>query len=94
MKVKVRSLGLIRQVLGASELELDLPEGATFSFLLTRLVEEKGDGFAPYARVTEKGAYAPLRIVINGRDLTPAQSRERVLSEGDDVLFFLPIAGG
>jgi molybdopterin converting factor small subunit len=94
MKVKVRSLGLIRQVLGAPEFEVDLPEGSTFTGLLTRLVEEKGDQFAPYAQVTEKSAYAPLRIVVNGRDLTPSQSREQVLADGDDVLFFLPIAGG
>ena len=94
MKVAVRSLGLIRQLLGAAEVDVTLSEGATFPDLLARLVEEKGDKFAPYARPTEGTAYAPLRIVINGRDLTPAQGRERVLADGDDVLIFLPIAGG
>jgi molybdopterin converting factor small subunit len=94
VKVTVRSLGPIRQVLGAAEVEVTLPEGATFPGLLTKLVEEKGEKFAPYARPTEGTLYAPLRIVVNGRDLTPAQGSKLVLADGDDVLIFLPIAGG
>jgi molybdopterin converting factor small subunit len=94
VKVKVRSLGLIRQVLGAAEVEVTLPEGTTFPGLMARLAEERGEKFAPYAQPAASSAYAPLRIVINGRDMTPSQTKEVVLADGDDVLIFLPIAGG
>ena len=95
MNVSVRSIGLIRQLLGEAELTVSLPEGTTVGGLLTRLVEEKGEKFAPYAaRVKEPGAYAPLRVVINGRDVLPQKSQTTALHEGDDVLILLPIAGG
>lgn len=95
MKVTVRSVGPIRQLLGQAELELTVPAGTTVGGLLTRLGGEKGEGFAPYA-LERKGstAYAPLRVVINGRDFLPQQYREVVLKEADDVLIFTPIAGG
>ena len=95
MKVKVKSVGAIRQVLGAPELELTLPDGATFRELLIYLAAEKGEKFAPYAADPgEDTAYAPLRVLVNGRDVIPGQRRQLVLSDGDEVLMFLPIAGG
>lgn len=95
MNVTVRSIGLIRQLLGQAELQVALPEGTTVGGLLIRLAEEKGEKFAPYAAAVKKpGAYAPVRVVINGRDILPQQSQGTVLAEGDDVLIFVPIAGG
>ncbi len=95
MKIKVRSIGLIRQVLGSPEIEVEVPAGTTVTALLNQLAEEKGEKFAPFAiQPAEPTAYAPVRIVLNGRDVGPGQREETVLEEGDDVLMFLPIAGG
>ena len=94
MEVRVRSVGAIRQVLGAAELPVTVSEGTTLSGLLQRLGEDI-EGFAPYAvKAQEAAAYAPLRIVVNGRDVTPGQRESTVLKDGDDVLILLPIAGG
>lgn len=94
MNVKVRSVGAIRQVLGAAELPVTVPEETTLSGLLQRLGEDI-EGFAPYAvKAQEAASYAPLRIVVNGRDIAPGQRQHRVLEDGDDVLILLPIAGG
>ena len=94
MDVKVRSVGAIRQVLGKAELPVAVPEGTTLSDLLARLGEDI-EGFAPYAvKAQEASSYAPLRIVVNGRDVVPAQRQHLVLRDGDDVLVLLPIAGG
>ena len=91
----MRSVGPLRQVLGGAELELELAQATSISGLLARLAEEKGPGFAPYAAGSkEPTAYAPLRVVANGRDILPAQYEDTVLAEGDDVLIFTPIAGG
>ena len=95
MKVKVRSIGLVRQALGAAEIEVDVPEGTACPSLLRHLADLKGEKFAPFAvEPKQPNAYAPLRVVLNGRDVGPAEHRECTLAEGDDLLLFLPIAGG
>jgi molybdopterin synthase sulfur carrier subunit len=95
VKVKVRSIALIRSLLGSGELEVDLPPGATVEDLLSCLVEVGGPAIAPYlAPPKEESAHAPLRIMVNGRDITVLGGRRTVLAEGDDVLVFIPIAGG
>ena len=95
VNITVRGVGLTRQLLGQAELVVTVPEGTTVSRLLDRLAEEKGEAFARYSgEDKETNSYAPLRIVVNGRDLIPQQNPHTVLAEGDDVLVFLPIAGG
>ena len=94
MEVRVRSIGAIRQVLGRAELPVAVPEGTTLSGLLIRLGDDI-EGFAPYVvKAQEASSYAPLRIVVNGRDVAPGQREQTVLQDGDDVLVLLPIAGG
>jgi molybdopterin converting factor small subunit len=95
VKVRVRSIALIRSLLGKEQIELSLPEGATVEDALARLVEIGDPKLAPYlAEPKEKSAHAPLRIMVNGRDITVLQERSTVLADGDDVLVFIPIAGG
>lgn len=95
MQVKVRSIALIRSLLGAGELEVTLPEGATIEDLIGELTEISGPAIVPYlAPPKEESAHAPLRIMVNGRDITVLDGRRTVLAEGDDVLVFIPIAGG
>jgi molybdopterin converting factor small subunit len=95
MKVKVRSVGFIKMLLGDAEVDVELSEGSTVTDLLAKLEEEKGEKFSPFAvRPTEKSAHAPLRVMVNGRDIAALEGRHTVLAEGDDVLMFLPIAGG
>ena len=95
MKVRVRSIGLVRQALGAAELEVDVPEGTRVPELLRHIADLKGEKFAPFAvEPKQPNAYAPLRVVLNGRDVGPSEHRECTLAEGDDLLLFLPIAGG
>ena len=93
--VKVRSIALIRTLLGSEQLDLSMPEGATVADVLARLTEMGGPTLAAHlAEPKEKSAHAPLRIMINGRDITVLQGRATVIAEGDDILVFIPIAGG
>ena len=93
--VKVRSIALIRTLLGSEQLHLSMPEGATVADVLARLTEMGGPTLAAHlAEPKEKSAHAPLRIMINGRDITVLQGRATVIAEGDDMLVFIPIAGG
>lgn len=94
-RVRVRSIALIRTLLGEEEIALSLPEGATVETLLARLTERGDPKLASYlAEPKEKSAHAPLRIMVNGRDITVLDGRRTVLNDGDDILIFIPIAGG
>jgi molybdopterin converting factor small subunit len=93
--VKVRSIALIRTLIGHEQVELSLPEGATIQDVLDRLAEMGDPKLATYlAEPKEKSAHAPLRIMLNGRDITVLQDRATRVGEGDDILVFIPIAGG
>jgi molybdopterin converting factor small subunit len=95
MNVKVRSIALIKMLLGRAEMDLDLAGGTTIDGLLARLTEIGGEKLAPYVAVPkEQSAHAPLRVLVNGRDITVLAGRQTVLKDGDDVLIFTPIAGG
>jgi molybdopterin converting factor small subunit len=95
VNVGVRSIALIRTLLGKEQIDLSLPEGATIEDLLARLNELGDPKLASFlAEPKEKSAHAPLRIMVNGRDITVLHGRSTVLADGDDILVFIPIAGG
>ena len=93
--VNVRSVGMVRQLLGHAELAVAVPEGTTVAGLLRVLAQEKSEKMAPFAiEPTGPSGHAPLRVMVNGRDIQALDGRHTVLEEGDDVLMFVPIAGG
>jgi molybdopterin converting factor small subunit len=95
MKIVVRSIALIKTLLGNGEMELTLSDGATIDDLLTNLSQIGGEKLAPYVQVPkEESAHAPLRVMVNGRDIAALAGRKTVLTDGDEVLIFIPIAGG
>ncbi len=95
VNVKVRSIALIRTLLGKEQLELAMPEGSTIEDVLNRMTEMGDPKLASYlAEPKEKSAHAPLRVMLNGRDITVLQGRATPVGEGDDILVFIPIAGG
>ncbi len=95
MKIVVRSIALIKTLLGQGEMELELADGATIDDVLAELTEIGGEKLAPYVRVPkEESAHAPLRVMVNGRDIAALAGRKTTLADGDEVLIFIPIAGG
>lgn len=94
MIVKVRSVGLIKQLLGQGELDVSVPEQTSVTGLL-QVLAEMNEKMSPFAvEPKERSAHAPLRVMVNGRDIQALDGRHTVLTEGDDVLIFVPIAGG
>jgi molybdopterin synthase catalytic subunit len=81
MQVTVRLFGRIREALGAKELAVRLPEGASASSLRALLAD----------RHPEVGMLGPrLRVAVNG-ELAPDDHR---LRDGDEVAFLPPVSGG
>lgn len=95
MNVRVRSVGVIKMLLGEAELDVSLPGEATVGALLEELVAQKGEKFARFAVGSSKAdRHLPLRIVVNGRDVAAIQGIHTILQEGDEVMLFFPLAGG
>jgi molybdopterin converting factor small subunit len=93
--VRVRSIALIRTLLGKEQIDVSVPEGTTIEGVVACLIETGDPKLASYlAAPKEESAHAPLRIMVNGRDITVLKGRNTVVAEGDDILIFIPIAGG
>jgi len=71
----------VRDVVGASELELPLPAPCTAAELLADVCE-RFPGLVPYR--------ASLRVAVNG---TYAEGGDRIVA-GDEVALIPPVAGG
>ncbi len=80
MRVRCLFFAAYRELIGAEELELELPEGAT----VERLIEE--------VRARAGSAALPRRLVVAvNREYAPLDT---VLGDGDEVAFIPPVAGG
>ncbi|MES2017461.1 MAG: molybdopterin converting factor subunit 1 [Pseudomonadota bacterium] len=85
MKLTLRFFASVREQLGTSQENLDLPEGVTSVGALRQLLRERGGAWT--------GALAPerpLRMAYNQTMCGP----DTVLEEGGEVAFFPPVTGG
>ena len=81
MKVQVRLFAVLRDSLGRSELEMELPEGATLEDVWRHLVKEH-PALAPRRR--------SLAAAVNRR----YAAFDASLAAGDEVAFIPPVSGG
>ncbi len=81
MTIKVLFFASCRDLVGASEQDVALPEGATVQNLISEIVSE-------HSRFI---AMAPSLMVSVNQEY---QKRETVLHNGDEVAFIPPVSGG
>jgi molybdopterin converting factor subunit 1 len=81
MRVRVRLFASLREAVGASEIELDLPEGATAEEAWQSLAREHADLASRRARLT---------AAVNRR----YAAFDTPLCDGDEVVFVPPVSGG
>ena len=94
MKVRVRTILGLTQVLGKKEIDFDLPEGSTVRDLLTRMVERWGNELSPHLFEPQSDHLLPyLRIMVNGQTIQFLNGMETVLKDGDELLL-IPLAAG
>ena len=95
MRVKVRTIGSLRSLLGAGELEFVLPAGGRVEDLLGAIGETSGEDVARLlVAVDGRRVPPPLRVMVNGRDIGVLDGPDTVLCDADDVLILTPLAGG
>ncbi|MEM4729855.1 MAG: MoaD/ThiS family protein [Thermoplasmata archaeon] len=90
MKVRVRLLRPFSDAIGRSELELELPEGATVTGLVERLASEH-PRFREQAYESDGRMSEYLTMFLNDAPVTDAG---KALGDGDEVLIFFPVSGG
>lgn len=81
MKIKVKLYASFREIVGAKEEDLDLPEGTTVQALLDGYIQR----FPAMARFREH-----IILSVNKEYGAPG----RKLREGDEVSFLPPVSGG
>jgi len=81
MKVKVLFFASCRDLVGAAEREIDLPDGATVGNLMTEIASEH----------PRFGEMAPSLMVSVNQDY---RERSDVLQDGDEVALIPPVSGG
>jgi len=95
VRVKVRTIGSLKSLLGAGELEFVLPAGSHVGDLLRAIGETSSGTVSRHLMdVDDRLVPPPLRVLVNGRDISVLEGRGTSLHEGDDVLILTPLAGG
>jgi molybdopterin synthase sulfur carrier subunit len=93
MKIIVRTFADFREIIGARELELTLPEGETVGGLLKDLCNA-------HPRLQKKlfdasGKIKPYILILkNGRNIDSAQQLDTIIAADDVISVFPPVAGG
>jgi molybdopterin converting factor subunit 1 len=81
MKVKTKFFAAIKDIIGASEVDLELPDGMTAGDLFQRYCQEH----PPLIR------YAQNTMISVNLEFVPP---ETLIHEGDEVAFIPPVSGG
>ena len=92
MKVTVRIFGELTAILGSRH-TLELPDDSNVGVLVNRLARMSGQtvsGFLGEHRIDDRD----IAILVNGRNTELLDGLKTVLSDGDEVVFLIPTAGG
>ena len=92
MHIKVKALRPFKEALGAGDLEVERPEGETIEGFIRYLIEKHPD-FGPQALDDTGGIDVTLNIMVSGKPIGE-NDLSRPLQDGDEVMLFMPLAGG
>jgi MoaD family protein len=91
MTIKVKFFAYFREIFGAREKDMTLPEGATVRGLLEALADSP-------RRRDELFAGEELKLLVivmkNGTSINSLEALDSSLSEGDTIAVFPVVAGG
>ncbi len=93
-KVKVKTFSVIRDVLGADIIEVEVAEPETVGGLFDTLANRYGQPFREKLWDPNNGEMAPFLIVLNETIIRSTTDMERAIRDGDEVAIIFPIGGG
>ena len=93
-RVKVKSFSVIRDVLGAEVVEIDVNEPATVGGLFDELVRQYGQSFKDKIWDPNTGQIAPFLIKLNESMIRSTSDMAYKIKNGDKIAIIFPIGGG
>jgi MoaD family protein len=94
VRVKVKSFSVIRDVLGAEVIEIDVKKPATVGGLFDELVRQHGQPFKDKIWDPDTGQIAPFLIKLNESMIRSTNDMEHEIKNGDEIAIIFPIGGG
>ncbi len=92
MTVKVKFFARFRELLG-TDILIEPPEGTTIAALVSDLASKNPEGFD--AIFDEQGTFREFVILMqNGRRVETADAGTIMVTDGDEIAVFPPVAGG
>lgn len=92
MKVKARFYGILTEWVGAGEIDIELPAGASYGNLLNEIGRLYGKDMPEKLWNKELNDFAGSVSAVDSDGNTV--SRDSPLKEGEEITFLLKVAGG
>ncbi len=93
-RVRIKGFTVVRDVLGAEVVEIDVPEPATVAAAFQALLGKYGAPLEVLLIDPETGTMAPFLMVLNGEIVSSTLNADRSVKTGDEIVIIFPIGGG
>ncbi len=93
MRVTLKPLGIVRNIIGTSPIYIDVPEGSTVRDVLVNLVRSHAPRLD---QLISDGGHinSGYIVILNGSDIDVLQGEDTVVAEGDVIVVLPHVQGG
>ena len=93
-RVRFKAFSVIRDVMGAEYVEVEVNQLGTVQAVLDALLERYGEKLKEKLWDREVGEMTPFLIRLNDEIIRSTFDMDRSVTDGDEVAFIFPIGGG
>jgi len=92
--VKVKAFSVLRDVFGASVIELEVGPAENVAGVFDAMFARFGTRLRDVLIDPETGEMTPFLLVVNGEAISSTRDRARSVKSGDEITIIFPIGGG